>query len=320
MNTKRKITALILSFALAFTLCFTFAPVKAQASEPYTLTFYHEGRLWDYETEDGAGSLNLHGLYEKGNYFMLEYDNGTEDEFDYVESEGAFYQDPEEGIEGDPIQIEVYKDSGDEVYYGENEATLGFYYRDEYYETTVKFRGVRRVNVDFSKHKFNYDGKVHTPSYKLRLDDSSKKVLPASDYKATWDKGRKNVGVYKLTAKLNTSKDYPDTTFGVIEIYPTKPVITKVKAGKKKATIKWKKFTKAQQKQIKRFVIEYSTDKNFKKNVKKVTVNKKKASKTIRKLKRKKTYYFRVRAIGDPAKKSVTWLNSKSKVKKAKIK
>ena len=86
MNTKRKITALILSFALAFTLCFTFAPVKAQASEPYTLTFYHEGRLWDYETEDGAGSLNLHGLYEKGNYFMLEYDNGTEDEFDYVES------------------------------------------------------------------------------------------------------------------------------------------------------------------------------------------------------------------------------------------
>ena len=318
MNTKRKITALILSFALAFTLCFTFAPVKAQASEPYTLTFYHEGRLWDYETKSGGIDGYLFGLYEPGNYFYLEYEDGTEDEFDYVESEGGFYPDGDTDLE--PIDVVVDKFNYGKVSYGPNWATLSFTYKGIYYDTMVPFRGVRRTHVKFSKKKFTYDGKVHTPSYKLYLDDSKHTPIPAADYKATWEKGRKNVGAYAINIKFDTSKDYPDDGYDIIEIYPTKPVITKVKAGKKKATIKWKKFSKAQQKQIKRFVIEYSTDKKFKKNVKTVKVKKNKYSKTIKKLKRKKTYYFRIKAIGKPNDKLVDWLNSKSKVKKAKIK
>ncbi len=59
--------------------------------------------------------------------------------------------------------------------------------------------------------------------------------------------------------------------------------------AKKKATVKIKKATGAQG-----YEISYSTDPNFKSGVK--TVNTKKASTTLKKLKSKKTYYVRVRS------------------------
>lgn len=65
----------------------------------------------------------------------------------------------------------------------------------------------------------------------------------------------------------------------------------KVKAGKKKMTVKWKKVS-----DVTGYEIRYSTDKNFKKNVKtkKVTTYKKKGV-TIKKLKKNKKYYVQVR-------------------------
>ncbi len=67
---------------------------------------------------------------------------------------------------------------------------------------------------------------------------------------------------------------------------PGKVKITKAKGAKKKATIKWKKVSGA-----KGYELQYSTNKKFKKAVKKVSS--KKASKTIKKLKSQKTYYAR---------------------------
>ena len=56
--------------------------------------------------------------------------------------------------------------------------------------------------------------------------------------------------------------------------------------------VKWKKKTT----QVTGYQIQYSTDKNFKKGNKTVTVSKNKTtSKTISKLKAKKKYYVRVR-------------------------
>ncbi|MBR4759222.1 MAG: fibronectin type III domain-containing protein, partial [Lachnospiraceae bacterium] len=83
--------------------------------------------------------------------------------------------------------------------------------------------------------------------------------------------------------------------------------------SKKKAiALKWKKISGA-----KGYEIQYSTKKNFKKNSKTKTT--KKVKYTIKSLKKKKTYYVRVRAYKtDVAGKKVygKW----SKVKKVKVK
>lgn len=71
--------------------------------------------------------------------------------------------------------------------------------------------------------------------------------------------------------------------------------LAKVEAGKKCATLSWKKQAKGG---IKGYEIQYSTDKNFKKDVKSVTVGKTKTTtKTIKKLKSGKKYFFRIRTF-----------------------
>lgn len=95
---------------------------------------------------------------------------------------------------------------------------------------------------------------------------------------------------------------------------PKRVTIKSVKKGKKKASIKWKKVSGA-----KGYKIQYSTKKSFKakytssKTTKKTTI-------TIKKLKSKKTYYFRVKAYKLDSKKKRVYSKKWSKVKKTKIK
>ena len=83
------------------------------------------------------------------------------------------------------------------------------------------------------------------------------------------------------------------------------PASVKVKAAKKGSlTVSWKKLSNAKKdkkllKQIKAIQIQYSTDSKFKKNRKSWTIGKKKTSVSLQKLKRKTTYYVRVRYIGN---------------------
>ncbi len=88
------------------------------------------------------------------------------------------------------------------------------------------------------------------------------------------------------------------------QLKPTLPAISisKPKAAKKAATIKWKKVSKANQKKIASIQIQYSLDKNFKTGVKTITAKKTAASKKITKLTSKKTYYVRIRAYKKDAK------------------
>ena len=76
-----------------------------------------------------------------------------------------------------------------------------------------------------------------------------------------------------------------------LTVKPVKTRIASVKSTKSKnMVVKWKKDTKATG-----YVIQYSTDKKFKKGVKTVTITKNKTtSKTIGKLKGGKNYYVRV--------------------------
>ncbi len=95
-----------------------------------------------------------------------------------------------------------------------------------------------------------------------------------------------------------------------------KTKITKLKAEKGAITVKWKKQTT---KEIIGYEIQYSTNKSFKKSVKKVRINKNTcASKKIKKLKAKKKYYVRIRTVkkAENGKVYSTW----SKVKRVKVK
>ncbi len=89
-----------------------------------------------------------------------------------------------------------------------------------------------------------------------------------------------------------------------------KAVLKKIKGGKKKITATWKKKSG-----IDGYQIQYSTSKNFKKGNKSITVKKAKiTSKTIKKLKGKKTYYVRIRTYKTVANQKVysAWSSAKA--------
>ena len=72
--------------------------------------------------------------------------------------------------------------------------------------------------------------------------------------------------------------------------------LKKLTKGSKSFTAKWTKATTAVQKQFTGYQIQYSTSRDFKKSVKVKSTTKKNAKQVvIRKLKKKKTYYVRIR-------------------------
>lgn len=106
----------------------------------------------------------------------------------------------------------------------------------------------------------------------------------------------------------------------IAKLKPTLPAVTIVTpvAAKKAATIKWKKVSTKNKKKIAKIQIQYSTDKNFKKNVKTVYARKSATSKKITKLKSKKTYYVRIRAY--KSSRGVVHVSKWSSTKYAKVK
>ena len=106
----------------------------------------------------------------------------------------------------------------------------------------------------------------------------------------------------------------------IAQLAPTLPAvkISKPKAAKKAATIKWKKVSKKNLKKIAKIEIQYSMDKTFKTGVKKVYAKKSAVSKKISKLKSKKTYYIRIRAYKKSG--GAVHVSKWSAVKKIKIK
>lgn len=94
--------------------------------------------------------------------------------------------------------------------------------------------------------------------------------------------------------------------------------IVKPAAGKKSATVKWKKISKKDLKKIKQVQIQYSLDKNFKKGVKTKYASAKKTSLKITGLKKGKKYYIRIRAYTKSGKKAHISKWSAKKTVKAK--
>lgn len=181
----------------------------------------------------------------------------------------------------------------------------------EHYEYIESKDEYARVDFDYevtaSKYRawadeqsLTYTGKTikaSTLKKKLKVEDSVGNTLKVNtDYTLKLPK-TKNVGVYEYMITLKDQDKFIDPiVWATYTVNPKKVTSIKAKSSKKKQlTVSWKKFSKADQKQISGFMVQYSTSSKFK-NAKTVKVGKTKASATIKKLKSGKKYYVRVYA------------------------
>jgi len=134
--------------------------------------------------------------------------------------------------------------------------------------------------------KITYNGKTKTPAVVVK--DANGRVISSSNYTVSYAKGRKNYGKYKITVTFKGN--YSGSKVIYFEIVPKNSKISKLTAAKKSLKVKL-----SRQKKATGYQIQYSTSKTFK-SAKTVTLKKNSiTSKTIKKLKAKKTYYVRVR-------------------------
>lgn len=125
---------------------------------------------------------------------------------------------------------------------------------------------------------------------KLSYKSSDTKVAAvSSDGRVTL----KGPGRATITITAAATASYNGATKRVtITVKPKKTAGLKVKKGKKRMTVSWKRDKKATGYQL-----TYAQNKKFKKGRKNITISKNKTTKkTVKKLKAKKTYYVKVRA------------------------
>ena len=144
------------------------------------------------------------------------------------------------------------------------------------------------TSVALSGTSYTYNGKVRTPSVSAK--DSAGNTIPKSEYTVKYGSGRKNVGQYKVT--ITFKGKYNGTYYRTFRILPKGTKLKKVSAGKKCFTVKWSK----QKTQTTGYQVQYSLKKNFKSGAKTKTIGKTKTTaKKVTRLKKKKTYYVRIR-------------------------
>lgn len=144
------------------------------------------------------------------------------------------------------------------------------------------------ITKTYGSKSFNIGAKT-TSDGKLTYKSADKKVVTVSDSGKVSIKG---CGKTIITIKVSETSQYKSAEKKItITIKPKKQKVSSVKStAAKTITVKWNKDTKATG-----YIFQYSTDKNFKKNVKTVTISKNKTtSKKISKLKSGKKYYVRI--------------------------
>ena len=151
--------------------------------------------------------------------------------------------------------------------------------------TTIK----KISSVALSTTVYTYNGNIKKPSVTVK-NSAGTKLKNGTDYTVTYTSGRKNVGKYTVTVKFKGN--YSGIVKKTFTIKPKATSVSKLTAGKKKFTVKWKKLTT----QTTGYQIQYATNSKFTQNKKTITVKKNSTtSKTVSKLKAKKKYYVRVR-------------------------
>ena len=165
-------------------------------------------------------------------------------------------------------------------------------------------------SVTLSKSVLTYTGKKLKA--KVVVKDSKGKKISSANYKVTYSKNIKSIGV--KTVKVTFKGNYSGTKTLKYRIAPKNTSKLTVKAGKKSINVRWKK----QASQTTGYQIQYSTKKNFK-GAKTITVKKNSTTKTtIKSLKKGTTYYVRIRTYKTVNKKAVA--SNWSSAKKVKVK
>ena len=147
-----------------------------------------------------------------------------------------------------------------------------------------------RFYVDLKRKSYTYDGKEKKPKvvfYDMRqkpfvpeekgIDDINLKV-----------KYENNIGVGKAKAKIRAQGTWQTISF---KINPQGTTLKKLSPKRAAIRVKWKKQTL----KTSGYQLQYATNKSFKKAKKLTVKGNKNTTKTVKKLKRGKKYYVRVR-------------------------
>ena len=166
------------------------------------------------------------------------------------------------------------------------------------------------LSISLSTDSYTYNGKARKPKVTVWYGGSA--LSEGRDYTVLYSNNVK-VGAAAAVIK-GTGRSYTGTVKKTFRITPKGTSISKLTRKSKGFKVKWKKQTK----QTKGYQIQYSTSKNFK-NAKTKTIGKAKTtSASISKLKKKKTYYVRIRTYKTV--KGKRYCSGWSKIKKAKTK
>ena len=145
---------------------------------------------------------------------------------------------------------------------------------------------IGKISVLGIKNK-TYNGKKQTQSLTIKL--GNKTLKNGTDFSITY-KNNTNVGT--ATAIITGKGAYTGKVSKTFNINPKGTSLKKLTAGKKQFKATWN----AQKTQTTGYLIQYSTNKNFKSGKKTVKIKKNKTtSSTVKKLKAKKKYYVRIR-------------------------
>ena len=166
-------------------------------------------------------------------------------------------------------------------------------------------------NISLSLTSYTYDGKIHTPSVKVKASDGT--VLNSAYYTVQYASGRKSVGNY--TAKIIFKGSYYKGT--VTKYFVIKPATTFIKSITSRSRgfrVDWKK----QSVQTSGYQIQYSKKSNFSGAVSTLTKNNSQITKTYNGLAKNTRYYIRIRTYKSVKGKIYysAWSRSKSVVTK----
>ncbi len=150
----------------------------------------------------------------------------------------------------------------------------------------------RKLNpeISLSASTFVYTGKAIKPA--VTVTDGGRTLINKTDYKVTY---KNNKAAGKATVIITGRGNYTGTATKDFAIKPAKTNFTAAKnTSKQTVTLKWTKTKSGTG-----YEVQYSLKKNFK-SAKKVEISKGKTVSTkVKKLKKGKTYYFRVRVYKD---------------------
>jgi hypothetical protein len=150
---------------------------------------------------------------------------------------------------------------------------------------TISPASISGASISGVKDKV-YTGKNITQAINVKV--GSKKLKSGTDYSESYA-NNKNVGTATLTIK--GKGNYTGTATANFKILPKATGISNIVPGKKSFTAEWKK----QANQTNGYIIQYSTDKNFKKDVKNKKITNANTTKaTISGLSGNRTYYVRI--------------------------